>query len=41
MAFEAPDMPYDAYMAKLEEHGGIVEELISGVELRVRVCNCG
>ncbi|HET9543825.1 MAG TPA: peptide ligase PGM1-related protein, partial [Acidimicrobiales bacterium] len=34
MAFEAPDMPYDAYMAKLEEHGGIVEELISGVELR-------
>ena len=26
--------PYDAYMAKLEEHGGIVEELISGVELR-------
>ena len=34
MAFEAPDTPYDAYMAKLEENGGIVEELISGVELR-------
>jgi len=34
MAFEAPDMPYDAYMAKLEENGGIVEELIRGVELR-------
>ena len=27
-------MPYDAYMAKLAERGGIVEELISGVELR-------
>ncbi len=34
MAFESPDVPYDAYVAKLEERGGIVEELITGVELR-------
>lgn len=34
MSFEKPDMRYDGYIAKLEEHGGIVEELISGVEVR-------
>jgi hypothetical protein len=34
MAFEGDDVPYDAYVAKLEERGGIVEELITGVELR-------
>ncbi len=34
MLFEAPATPYEAYMAKLEENGGIVEELIEGVELR-------
>jgi hypothetical protein len=34
MRFELPDMPFDGYMAKLTERGGIVEELISGVELR-------
>jgi hypothetical protein len=34
MAFEGHDVPYDAYVAKLEERGGIVEEFITGVELR-------
>jgi hypothetical protein len=34
MAFEGADVPYDGYVAKLAERGGIVEELISGVELR-------
>ncbi len=34
MRFELPDMPFDGYVAKLAERGGIVEELISGVELR-------
>ncbi len=34
MAFEAVDTPYDAYVAKLAEKGGIVEERIVGVELR-------
>ena len=34
MAFEGDDVRYDAYVAKLEERGGIVEELITGVELR-------
>jgi hypothetical protein len=34
MAFEKPDMPYDGYVAKLFERGGIVEERISGVEVR-------
>jgi PGM1 C-terminal domain len=34
MAFEGDDVPYDAYVAKLEERGGIVEELITGLELR-------
>ena len=34
MSFEKPDMPYDSYMAKLEERGGIVEERISGREVR-------
>ena len=34
MSFEKPDMPFDGYFAKLEEHGGIVEERISGVEVR-------
>jgi hypothetical protein len=34
MAFEAPTTPYEDYMAKLEANGGIVEELIEGVELR-------
>jgi len=34
MQFEDPTTPYDAYVAKLAERGGIVEERISGVELR-------
>jgi hypothetical protein len=34
MAFEGDEVPYDVYVAKLEERGGIVEELIAGVELR-------
>ncbi len=34
MKIEAVDTPYDDYVAKLAERGGIVEELISGVELR-------
>jgi hypothetical protein len=34
MTFEQPDTPLDAYVAKLAERGGIVEERISGVELR-------
>jgi hypothetical protein len=34
MRFEAPDTPFDGYVAKLAERGGIVEERISGVELR-------
>jgi hypothetical protein len=34
MQFERPDMPFDGYIAKLAERGGIVEERISGVELR-------
>jgi hypothetical protein len=34
MQFEADTMSYARYVAKLEEHGGIVEELISGREFR-------
>jgi PGM1 C-terminal domain len=34
MSFEGPDTPFDGYAAKLAERGGIVEELISGTELR-------
>ena len=34
MQFERPDMPFDGYINKLAERGGIVEERISGVELR-------
>jgi hypothetical protein len=34
MRFELPDMPFDSYFAKLAERGGIVEQLITGVELR-------
>jgi hypothetical protein len=34
MSFEQPGTPLDAYLAKLAERGGIVEERISGVELR-------
>jgi PGM1 C-terminal domain len=34
MRFERPDMPFDAYVAKLAERGGIVEERMTGVELR-------
>ena len=34
MSFEQPDTPLDAYVAKLAERGGIVEERIIGVELR-------
>ena len=34
MSFERPDMPYDGYVAKLEELGGIVEERIVGVDFR-------
>ena len=34
MSFEQPDMPFDGYMAKLADRGGIVEERITGVEVR-------
>jgi hypothetical protein len=34
MRFELSDMPFDGYVAKLAERGGIVEERITGVELR-------
>jgi hypothetical protein len=34
MAFESPDTPFDAYVAKLAQRGGIVEERIVGTELR-------
>jgi hypothetical protein len=34
MAFELPSTTYEAYVAKLAERGGIVEERIVGVELR-------
>jgi hypothetical protein len=34
MSFEQPDTPLEAYLAKLAERGGIVEERISGMELR-------
>ncbi|MBD0293015.1 MAG: hypothetical protein ICV70_05525 [Jiangellaceae bacterium] len=34
MRFELAGMPFDGYVAKLAERGGIVEELISGTELR-------
>jgi hypothetical protein len=34
MRFEREDMPFDGYVEKLAERGGIVEELISGAELR-------
>jgi len=34
MSFEKPDMPFDGYVAKLAERGGIVEERITGVEVR-------
>jgi hypothetical protein len=34
MQFERPDMPFAAYLAKFDQRGGIVEERITGVELR-------
>jgi hypothetical protein len=34
MRFEASGTPFDGYIAKLADRGGIVEERISGVELR-------
>lgn len=34
MRFELPDTPFDGYVAKLAERGGIVEERITGIELR-------
>jgi hypothetical protein len=34
MSFEKPDMPFDVYVAKFEELGGIVEQRIGGVEVR-------
>ena len=34
MAFEDPSTPYDAYIAKLSQRGGIVEERIVGTDLR-------
>ena len=34
MSFELPGTPLDSYVEKLTERGGIVEERISGVELR-------
>lgn len=34
MSFEKPDMPFEDYVTKLAERGGIVEERITGVEVR-------
>jgi hypothetical protein len=34
MAFEAPDLEFDAYMGKLSRNGGVLEERISGTEFR-------
>jgi len=34
MEFERPDTPFSSYAAKLAERGGIVEELITGDEVR-------
>jgi hypothetical protein len=34
MQFESPKMTYERYVTKLADHGGIVEELISGREFR-------
>ncbi len=34
MQFEHPDTPFDAYLDKLAERGGIVEERVSGIEVR-------
>ena len=34
MQFERPDTALDSYLSKLAERGGIVEELVSGVEVR-------
>ena len=34
MAFELPGTPFSSYTAKLAERGGMVEERITGVELR-------
>lgn len=34
MAFELPGTPFEAYVAKLAQRGGVVEELIAGNELR-------
>ncbi|MDP9317680.1 MAG: hypothetical protein M3O94_01130, partial [Actinomycetota bacterium] len=34
MQLEFPDIPFQAYVDKFAEHGGIVEERISGVEMR-------
>ncbi len=34
MKFEASDLVYDVYMQRLSDQGGIVEELITGTEIR-------
>jgi len=34
MQFEKADMPFDGYVGKLAERGGIVEELVSGEDLQ-------
>jgi hypothetical protein len=34
MKFESPNLTFDRFVAKLRDHGGIVEELISGREFR-------
>ena len=34
MRLESPDVPLDAYVAKLAERGGIVEQHVSGAEVR-------
>jgi hypothetical protein len=34
MAFELPSTPFSSYIAKLAERGGIVEERITGLDLR-------
>lgn len=34
MQFENPDTPYGSYLSKLDQRGGIVEERITGVEIR-------
>ena len=41
MAFESPDVPYDTYVAKLEERGGIVEGSSLGSSCAAPAFSCG